>query len=212
MEILLISLIVGFISIDTIKVGQFMFSRPIIVGSIVGWILGDFYTGLKIGVILELFWIRVIPVGTYYPPDTVITTALAITLTLYFPGANIPESFCIILSLMVSIPFGIIYKSFQIRERKMASRYNTLLSDSINKGDFNFINKLVFISVGREFMFSFLAFIISFKLIFLFFSSVQKYLFYFIENPFMVKGAKEAFELLPLIGITQLIDSFIKKR
>jgi len=210
-EILFLSFIIGIISIDTMKVGQFMFSRPLIVGSITGFILGDFYLGIKIGVILELFWIRVIPVGTYYPPDTVITTALSTALTIYGSASSYQDNLYIILSIMVSIPVGIIYKSIQIRDRKIISEYNKKVSVAINNYNFNLIDKLVFYNIFKEFFLTFVIFYLGFHIFITLFRN-----FYFVDflvnNSSCMKGINYAVYLLPMLGLAQLMDAFIKKK
>ena len=61
---------------------QFMISRPIVAGPLIGLALGDPYTGLTAGALLELLWIDRIPVGPYVPPNdtfvAILTTAGAI--------------------------------------------------------------------------------------------------------------------------------------
>lgn len=55
--------------LDLVSVLQSLFSRPIVAGAGAGWILGDPEAGLRIGVILELFALDVVPVGSSRYPD-----------------------------------------------------------------------------------------------------------------------------------------------
>ena len=55
MKILLVSLVGGILGMDRI-VMQAMLSRPIVSAPLVGWVLGDVYTGLIVGALFELFW------------------------------------------------------------------------------------------------------------------------------------------------------------
>ncbi len=59
-----------------------MLYRPLIAGSLVGLVLGDFQQGMIIGATLELMWLGVTAVGGYTPPDTIsgaiVGTALGI--------------------------------------------------------------------------------------------------------------------------------------
>jgi PTS system mannose-specific IIC component len=58
-----------------------MISRPLVAGTVAGWLAGDFEAGLRIGVLFELFALDVLPVGAArypdYGPATVAAAALA---------------------------------------------------------------------------------------------------------------------------------------
>jgi PTS system mannose-specific IIC component len=68
MKIILLSLLGGILSLDRLW-GQFMISRPIVAAPLAGFMLGDPYTGLQAGALLELFWIDKLPIGTVVPPN-----------------------------------------------------------------------------------------------------------------------------------------------
>ena len=68
MKIMLLSLLGGILSLDRLW-GQFMISRPIVAAPLAGVMLGDPYTGLQAGALLELFWIDKLPIGTVVPPN-----------------------------------------------------------------------------------------------------------------------------------------------
>lgn len=69
------------VGLDLVSVPQAMLARPIVVGTVAGVILGDVEAGLRVGVLLELFALDVLPVGaSWYPdygPATVGATAYA---------------------------------------------------------------------------------------------------------------------------------------
>jgi mannose PTS system EIIC component len=67
-KILLLSLLGGILSLDRLW-AQFMISRPIVAAPLAGLLLGDPYTGLQAGALLELFWIDKLPIGTVVPPN-----------------------------------------------------------------------------------------------------------------------------------------------
>lgn len=62
--------------------GCTMYHQPIIIAPVVGFILGDFQTGVVLGATLELIFIGAIPIGASNPPDmvsgTIMGTAFAI--------------------------------------------------------------------------------------------------------------------------------------
>jgi len=57
--------------------GSNMWNRPIVVGPLVGLVLGDLDSGLKLGATLELVFMGAFPVGASNPPDFVSGTIIA---------------------------------------------------------------------------------------------------------------------------------------
>jgi PTS system mannose-specific IIC component len=55
--------------IDLVSVPQAMLSRPLVAATVAGAILGDIESGLRVGVVLELFALDVLPVGAVRYPD-----------------------------------------------------------------------------------------------------------------------------------------------
>ncbi|OHX32159.1 PTS mannose/fructose/sorbose/N-acetylgalactosamine transporter subunit IIC [Bacillus mycoides] len=51
--------------------GSIMINRPIVMGMLVGLVLGDLTTGIKVGASLELVWLGVMAIGASNPPDMV---------------------------------------------------------------------------------------------------------------------------------------------
>ena len=68
-------------ALDLVSVPQAMISRPLVAGAVAGWLAGDVEAGLRIGVLLELFALDVLPIGAVrypdYGPATVVAAALA---------------------------------------------------------------------------------------------------------------------------------------
>jgi PTS system mannose-specific IIC component len=69
------------VALDLVSVPQAMWSRPLVVGAVAGWLAGDVEAGVRVGVVLELFALDVLPIGAVrypdYGPATVVATALA---------------------------------------------------------------------------------------------------------------------------------------
>ncbi len=71
MDLLLLTLLGGLLALDGTSVGQFMVSRPLVVGVLAGWVMGDPALGLLLGGLLELFLIPALPVGgSEFPEGT----------------------------------------------------------------------------------------------------------------------------------------------
>lgn len=57
------------VGLDLVSVPQAMIARPLVAGTVAGWIAGDLQSGLYAGVLLELFALDVLPVGASRYPD-----------------------------------------------------------------------------------------------------------------------------------------------
>lgn len=57
------------VGLDLVSLPQALLSRPLVVGTVAGVILGDVEAGLRVGVILELFALDVLPIGAVRYPD-----------------------------------------------------------------------------------------------------------------------------------------------
>lgn len=70
------------VGLDLVSVPQAMLARPIVAASMTGWLLHDVDAGLRVGVLLELFALDVLPIGAVRYPDygaaAVAATALAV--------------------------------------------------------------------------------------------------------------------------------------
>ncbi len=82
LTVLGVALAGGLIGLDRTAVGQFLFSQPVVVAPLTGWLLGDTTAGVVIGVALELIWVLDMPVGAFVPADATIgalfATAIAV--------------------------------------------------------------------------------------------------------------------------------------
>ena len=62
--------------------GTSLINRPIVLGMLTGWIMGDLTQGIIIGGALELAFVGAVSIGAYIPPDmisgTILGTAFAI--------------------------------------------------------------------------------------------------------------------------------------
>lgn len=78
MEIVQLSLLGGLLALDGTSVGQFMVSRPLVAGVIVGWLLGSPATGVAVGTILELYLLVSFPTGGSRFPEGATATVVAV--------------------------------------------------------------------------------------------------------------------------------------
>lgn len=68
-------------ALDLVSVPQGLLSRPLVAGTVAGWIVGDVEAGLRVGILFECFALDVLPIGAVrypdYGPATVVATALS---------------------------------------------------------------------------------------------------------------------------------------
>jgi len=87
------------VGLDLVSVPQAMISRPLVAGTVAGWLVGDVEAGVRIGVVFELFALDVLPVGAVRYPDYGPATIAAVAL-----GAGAPWE----LSLGLSVALGLV--------------------------------------------------------------------------------------------------------
>jgi PTS system mannose-specific IIC component len=82
-----LALLVGWgtlVGLDLVSVPQGLLARPLVSATVAGWLLGDVETGLRVGALLELFALDVLPVGASkypeYGPAAIGATVLAVGL------------------------------------------------------------------------------------------------------------------------------------
>lgn len=88
MDIVRIGVLGGLLGLDGTSVGQFMVSRPLVAGAIVGWALGDPRLGLTIGALLELYLIVSFPTGGARFPEGATATTVAVAAAVGVEGAG----------------------------------------------------------------------------------------------------------------------------
>jgi mannose/fructose/N-acetylgalactosamine-specific phosphotransferase system component IIC len=98
MEIVQLSLVGGLLALDGTAVGQFMVSRPLVAGVLVGWLLGDPVAGVAVGSILELYLLVSFPTGGARFPEGATATVVAVAATVGTDGA-----------LPVAVAFGLVW-------------------------------------------------------------------------------------------------------
>lgn len=57
------------VGLDLVSVPQGLLARPLVAGTVAGWLVGDIEAGLRVGAVLELFALDVLPVGASRYPE-----------------------------------------------------------------------------------------------------------------------------------------------
>jgi mannose/fructose/N-acetylgalactosamine-specific phosphotransferase system component IIC len=77
-HLVLVALAGGVLALDATSAGQFMVSRPLVAGTLTGWLVGDPSQGLLIGALLELYLLVSFPVGGARFPEGPTATVVAV--------------------------------------------------------------------------------------------------------------------------------------
>lgn len=92
-SLLVVSLLGGLLALDATSVGQFMFSRPLVAGSLTGWLTGDFAFGLQVGALLELYLLVAFPTGgSSFPEGSTAAVVAVASAALAGVGVAVPLS------------------------------------------------------------------------------------------------------------------------
>lgn len=155
-DLLTAGLLYAAISLDHVAVGQFMVSRPLVVGPLLGWFWGDPATGLFAGMIVELLWVHVIPVGIW-PIDTSAVAALAVTWASVSPVSGRPG---LVAALALAIPAGMAVRSVDIWTRRRNNRFVPWVSERLARGEDSALLKSLLFSLALWFTKAWLLFVV----------------------------------------------------
>lgn len=78
MGYLILGLVAGLAAIERKGFLQAMLSRPIVLGPLTGWALGDTEAGLLLGPVLELLWLGAVNLGAAVPAHEALGTAAVV--------------------------------------------------------------------------------------------------------------------------------------
>src|SRR5581483_1666951 len=114
---LVVALVMAFLSLDETAVGNFMFSRPIVTGPVIGLLLGRTDIGLELGAVIELIWIGDLPVGAHLPLDLMMLTGTSVALACELvKGQNLEA--VMTYAMGVAIPLAALSTEIEILLRK----------------------------------------------------------------------------------------------
>ncbi|MFH1784410.1 MAG: PTS sugar transporter subunit IIC [bacterium] len=207
-QIVLISFVGSFISLDVMTIWQVMISRPLVTAPVVGWILGDMGTGIIIGIMLELIWINVLPIGTVIPPDVstsaIIATAQAVLTKQFLPYQHMDV--LIMIAVMWAVPLGVIYKKIDIWLRWFNRHFAHQVDSFAQSGNTIGIEFITRMSIAAIFAKTFVFYVIAIWL------GVQLTVKVVPVLPHNVKmGLELARSLLPALGFAAVLDIFGSK-
>jgi mannose/fructose/N-acetylgalactosamine-specific phosphotransferase system component IIC len=191
-NIFLVSFIGALCSADITAFGQFMIYRPIFCAPLIGFFAGDITTGLCVGIITELFWIKAVPMGVAVIPDIsmigILSTFWACT---HFPGFKDAT----VLGIFLAIPFAYLYRWVDILGRRINVKIMHWVEAGIKYSktgriEIGIWSGLIFF-ILRAFLFYLFAITIGGKLFCDIYAILPKY---------VLSGLAKAWYLLPVAG------------
>jgi PTS system mannose-specific IIC component len=133
------------VGLDLVSVPQAMISRPLVAGVVAGMIAGDIETGIRIGVLFELFALDVFPAGAVRYPDYGPATIAAVAL-----GVGTPWE----LGLGVSAALGLVLAILGGWSLQVVRRWNARAiqrqSAALAAGESSAIRKLQYGGILRD--------------------------------------------------------------
>jgi PTS system mannose-specific IIC component len=131
-------------------VAQIMISRPIVAAPLIGFALGDAFTGLVTGALLELLWVDRIPVGPYVPPNDTFVAILATSgAILASPASGHPPRELIALSILLFAPAGFLGQKMESLLRKWNDGLVLQAQEDAKAGDAAGIARRHLAALGR---------------------------------------------------------------
>ncbi len=137
-EGLLVYLAVTFLFFIHYYLGNVLTDRPLIVGTVVGWILGDIQTGIIAGALYELIFLGMTNAGGVVPANTALGTAVGVAMAI-LSGMDIEAS------LIVAVPTALLGANIITLMYTLRSYLNSYVDKLIDKGDTKSIGIYVYV-------------------------------------------------------------------
>lgn len=113
-----------------------MVTRPLIVATAIGIVLGDVKTGVEVGASLELVFMGVMAIGGTVPPDPVSGTAVGTAYAIIL-GKGVETAFAL------AVPTSIICQMLFVPAVALRSLYTPFIDRLVEKGNYKAIQRMV---------------------------------------------------------------------
>ena len=134
------------VGLDLVSVPQALLARPLVAGTVTGLLLGDIEAGLRVGVLLELFALDVLPVGASWYPDYGPATVGATAYAAVVPGWEASLGIACAIGLAVGLAGG---ASLQWLRHRVVRDLNAH-SEALAAGRSDAIRALQYRSLARD--------------------------------------------------------------
>ena len=198
LELVIACAALALLEMDTTYLGQFLFSRPTCTGAIMGYLCGDFFLGLQLGVFTELLFIDFVPVGGFVPPSGAICAGLGVILSTYF---NMDIYFSFFVGLVLSLLFAFVEKALRrYRSKLLPTIEKRLVEGSLTLGSL----------IAQSFLVEYMAVFIFVLIMATLFGPAFCYVDEHIPQSLHI-AFKFSYFLVPWIGLSMLFISFSTK-
>ncbi len=128
-DYLIIALFGAVTAWDTTSAGQFMISQPIVSTTLAGLFLGHPETGLLIGCIMQLIWLKLVPAGGSVHLNGNLGSLTAVSLFSFCSSKGIiPQNTLLFIALLYGIITSYFFGLLTVRHRQ----FNLILLDKIH--------------------------------------------------------------------------------
>ena len=199
-NVFILAFIAAVLTADMTGFGQFMICRPIFCAPVFGYLSGDFFTGLWIGMIVEMVWTNAVPMGASVPPDLCAISVLSVLwANKYFPGLTSAA----VLALGFALPFGYLCRGVDIIGRKVNARIMRWLERGVEAGKYSRISLAAYGGL--------ILFVLKFFVFYLLAMPIGGWVYaaLYLKAPFFVLiGLAKAWFLLPILGLGTIAYNF----
>lgn len=115
------------------NIGYTIFSKPLVIGPLVGLILGDVATGLQVGISIQLIYMGVIVAGGSMPSDTALAGAVGSALAIMLKPTM--GDGAIDAALTMAVALGMVGTMRFVARMTWCSFFNRLAEKAASKGD-----------------------------------------------------------------------------
>ncbi len=151
-QLILLCILGGMVALDHTEAFQTMLSQPLFIGPVVGLIFNDISGGLKIGILFQLIYLWVMPIGTAIFPDpgtgSVVGCAGFVILIRLFPD----RSNLVLLGLVLFVFIFSLFSGWTlIKQRQFNSRLLTKADLYAEKVQLKKFDYLFLMALGGSF-------------------------------------------------------------
>lgn len=117
-----VSLIIGLLALDTTIAFQVLLAQPLFACSILGALLGNLPVGIEIGILMQLLWLNVVPLGASTFPEGNVGSMLACVIIIRWGSAGFPNS-TFLVALILALASSYIGARLTVLDRHLNSRF-----------------------------------------------------------------------------------------
>jgi len=142
-EFVIISLAGGFVAFDTTAGWQIMISQPLVACTLVGLIFGNPQLGLLMGILMQLPWLKEMPVGGAHHSDSNIGAFVAASLTVILARHEVnTDNILIVITIIYGLAVGWFSGNIVASMRKANNRIVYQADKAAEAGDTGQITRL----------------------------------------------------------------------